>query len=166
MAEPVKQSTFGGVTYHENQVVKKWKTNEKGAIRYHMILGKEKGKTIEVSYPQQKSTNGASIFVNDSQSSVICHLAYGNVKGSDAKDLIVLAGCNSTVVDVSNDNNSDAIEIFDSHKYKSRNNVVDCTKEDRLIIDTETKASKPNFKKEGKIEFFEATAHPGPSFED
>ncbi len=58
ITRPVSLAKFGGVTYDENSLVKKWTTEENGAKRYHMRLKPQYQEadyqTIEVSFPLQK----------------------------------------------------------------------------------------------------------------
>lgn len=165
MTEPVKQLSFGGVTYQEKQVVKKWKTNENGATRYNVLVKDSKsGAVIKIKYPQQKEGNNTkvSLFSTERYGADIRmevdNLAYGKITGSDKTDFITLQGCNCTELDVSKDSNSDCISILDSPNYSSRNNVVTGNNRDRLMIDTGVKYTKLYLDGKEPINVEEATA--------
>lgn len=122
---PVSLATFGGVTYDENSLVKKWVTDENGTKRYHMQLKAQyessNTQTITVTYPAQKETNGAKILMQGTGNQgtrcpaiLVKHLAYGNIEGSKDNDFFTLSGCKNTTLDISNDGRADTVYIRDS----------------------------------------------------
>ena len=135
ITRPVSLTTFGGVTYDENSLVKKWTTNKNGIKRYHMRLKPQYQtadyQTIEVSYPRQKETNGAKVLLRGTDlqgkgcaSILVSDLAYGKILGSQDNDDFTLRGCKGTELDISNDNRKDWVRIENSAKHKSQNNTV------------------------------------------
>lgn len=135
ITRPVSLTTFGGVTYDENSLVKKWTTNKNGIKRYHMRLKPQYQtadyQTIEVSYPRQKETNGAKVLLRGTDdhgtgcpSILVSDLAYGKILGSQDNEHFILRGCNGTELDISNDDRKDWVRIENSVKHKSQNNTV------------------------------------------
>ena len=133
--KPIAPAQYGGVAYDENSLVKKWTTNEKGALRYHLQLKMKEGKTFEVTYPSQLESNNAKVIVHDAYNTSVFNLAYGKIDGcSNGYDCITLLGCNRTVVDVSNDITADSVIIEDSKAHKSHDNVVIGSNSDKAYI--------------------------------
>lgn len=107
---PLNLIKYGGVEFNSNDIASKKKvSNEQGNIRYSVFL--KNG--VQLEYPEQNKNNKASIFVNTSFPGVKVNyveannLAYGKIKGTDERDLIILNGNNGTTVDISNDNKDD-----------------------------------------------------------
>ena len=114
---PVNLQTFGGVTYDHNSLVKKYVTNENGKKRYNLILAQPQvarsGNTsaqnlcsIKVSYPEQKASNSASLFIKPGYGCPeikVSNLAFGNIIGSQDNDHVLMEGCSNTKLDISND---------------------------------------------------------------
>ena len=160
MTEPIKPMNlinYGGVEFNSNDVAKKQKVfNEQGGVRYSVFL--KNGVYLE--YPEQKQSNKSSIFVDHQAETELTNwiqvnnLAYGQVKGTEEKDeVIVLNGNNSTTVDISDKNKKrhDQVIIQDtyddcyygnkhevSNKFTpSKNNTVITDENDFIIIETQ-----------------------------
>lgn len=132
---PISMANFGGVTYDENSLVKKWTTTENGKTQYHLRLKPQYDnhtyRTIKVSYPEQKKENGSKVLLKGTSMReegcpkiLVSDLAHGNIVGSQDNDQFILEGCNGTTLDISNDNRKDRVTIRDSQNHKSCNNVV------------------------------------------
>lgn len=122
MTDPLKPTNYiniGGVKFNSNDVEQQQTVIKNGAIRYSVFL--KNG--VHLEYPKQKLNNQASAFVKEDVANIetwtnINNLAYGNIKGTDKSDVIVLNGSNSTQIDVSGDNDKlgDHVIIGDTLK--------------------------------------------------
>lgn len=153
MTEPIKPRNdvkFGGVEFNSNDVVKREKIiKENGGIRYSVFL--KNG--VHIEYPQQKNSNNAYVEMNYSEpenrrnkssqkrplaTTFISNLAFGKIEGSKNNyDDIILTGGNSNIIDISNDNQKDAVYIRPGVVTPSLNNKVVMDKNDRTDINRE-----------------------------
>lgn len=133
---PQNQINFGGVQVNQNEIASKKVVKENGATRY--IINFKNGTTIK--YPAQKKTNESRIKTNQREffsSTSLSNLAYGEITGNpNDKDLIIMHGCNSCKIDLSNDNNADTVSLWDKvgHKGSSKNNQIKMGKEDEAEL--------------------------------
>lgn len=157
MPEPLTPTDYvniGGVRFNSNDIKQKQTLiNDNGAIRYSVFL--KNG--VHLEYPKQDVRNNASVTHVDQDkletATWINNLAYGQVKGTEKSDHIVLHGNNGTTVDVTGDDRNvlgDIVSIRDSEKGRyngcylknnkftpSQNNKVIAGKLDYIGIDTQ-----------------------------
>jgi len=124
-----------GISIDETSIGKKVSYSYNRKTKRHTI--KTESGTV-ISYKTQAKSNKASIYLIKSDNGELVCLE--NINGATVTSSqsvwtqISIAGCNGCNVDVSQNNKKDLVTVWDSEKFKSKNNKVKIASNDELEI--------------------------------
>lgn len=128
----------GGITYDSNKAQYSYDNENKK----HILIFDDGAK---LTYSTQDAKNKSNIAHSFTDNYVFTNISGAIFTGAvDRNDVAKFEGCNNCVINLSNDNLFDSVDICHSDEYKSKSNVINFGKDDTVYIYDDTATYEDN----------------------